>query len=625
MSRLTVAVLALIAAVALSACGGSSSTPQATLKAFLSAWQQRDWTAMKRQVADPPADFTAINAAALKAVGETSVSFSAGRVRTRGSHASAPVSEHLTLPLVGPWDPATRVTLVQRKGKWLVSWSPATINPNLQHPGDQLLVSRVWPARAAILGAGGTLLVSDRNLVAVGVVGSRIKDAQAVGADLLAAGATAAEVSAALAQAKAHPSEFEPVFQISEAHFEQLKAQPGPHNVYAVRGTTFELNGNRAAITPQLATHLVGSVGPITAEQLHQLGAPYDATSRVGQSGLEAAYERRLAGTPTSRIDVADSGGNPEARLKTWPGRSGRPVQTSLDPRVQRAAEAALAGQQLNVAMVAMRASTGQLLAVVSDPTGYGYDQALQGAYPPGSTFKVLTATALLRAGETTQSPASCPPSATVDGETFHNAEGDSPASTLDAAFTESCNTAFIGLATGHLSAADFTSTARLYGLQRRPLIGVPAFDANVPAPKDKAALAATSIGQAQVTFSPLGMATVAAAVDGGTVRAPRLVAGAPDDRVPSAPLPINVADALRLMMGHVVASGTAAGTGLPASSHAKTGTAQYGSGGTLKIDAWLMGYDGDIAFAIVTQDSGSLDGGPRDGPLIARFFKTLG
>jgi membrane peptidoglycan carboxypeptidase len=78
-------------------------------------------------------------------------------------------------------------------------------------------------------------------------------------------------------------------------------------------------------------------------------------------------------------------------------------------------------------------------------------------------------------------------------------------------------------------------------------------------------------------------------------------------------------------MMGHVVASGTAAGTGLPATTHAKTGTAQYGTGANLKIDAWLMGYDGDIAFAIVVQNSGGANGGPLDGPIIAKFLDALG
>jgi membrane peptidoglycan carboxypeptidase len=84
------------------------------------------------------------------------------------------------------------------------------------------------------------------------------------------------------------------------------------------------------------------------------------------------------------------------------------------------------------------------------------------------------------------------------------------------------------------------------------------------------------------------------------------------------------VLEGLRTMMAHVSESGTAAGTGLPPGTYAKTGTAQYEQSGQLKTDAWLMGYHADIAFAIVVQDSGELDGGPRDGPLIARFFNAL-
>ncbi len=79
--------------------------------------------------------------------------------------------------------------------------------------------------------------------------------------------------------------------------------------------------------------------------------------------------------------------------------------------------------------------------------------------------------------------------------------------------------------------AADFTSAAALYGLQSTPHPGLPAFYANVPAPQSATALAATAIGQAQVTFSPLGMATVAAAIDSGAARAPRLVTVLPTTR----------------------------------------------------------------------------------------------
>ena len=63
-------------------------------------------------------------------------------------------------------------------------------------------------------------------------------------------------------QAKAHPGYFEPVFQVSVARFHQLQSEPGPHNVYAVKGTSFQLTSTRTAITPQLAAHVVGTVGP---------------------------------------------------------------------------------------------------------------------------------------------------------------------------------------------------------------------------------------------------------------------------------------------------------------------------------------------------------------------------
>jgi cell division protein FtsI/penicillin-binding protein 2 len=124
------------------------------------------------------------------------------------------------------------------------------------------------------------------------------------------------------------------------------------------------------------------------------------------------------------------------------------------------------------------------------------------------------------------------------------------------------------------------------------------------------------------VVVSPLDMAMAAAAVDTGEVRAPRLVSGAPDDSQPPRPLSAAVTEGLRQMMAAVVASGTASGTGLPAGTYAKTGTAQYGSGTPQPTDAWLMGYQGDVAFAVVVQGTGN--GGPTDGPIIARFLDSL-
>jgi cell division protein FtsI/penicillin-binding protein 2 len=622
-----IACAALVVAGVVAGCGGSSPSPRPTLDAFVSAWSHGRWTTMRAEVAKPPKDFVSINASVFTNLGVSSATVTTNRLRTAksGMTATAAISESYRLAGGHTWSVVSTVHLVRHGSRWRVKWTPATIDPKLAS-GDTIVVNRQWPARAPILGAGGVKLTTLAQQVIVGVEGKRIKQPQTVRSDLIAAGAPAAQVRLALAAAKQHPTYFEPIFTISRPRFAQLKAQPGPANVYNVAGTVFEASTKAVAITRQLTAHLVGTVGPITAQQLKALGSPYEASSSVGQTGIEASAEKTLAGTPTTRIYLQNATAA-LTQLASFPGKNSTPVVTSIDPRVQRAAEAALAtATHPDVSMVAINAPTGQVLAVVSDPLTT-YDTALQGAYPPGSTFKVLTSSALIRAGLTPSSPATCPPTLTVDGEVFHNAEGDAPISTLAQAFTESCNTAFIGLATQHLTPPDFSAVAKLYGLQRTPRLGVPAFMDNILKPTGQTELAADAIGQGNVTFSALGMATVAAAIDSGVVRAPRLVAGAPDDKLPSSPLPTTVVDDLRTMMASVVSSGTAAGQGLPAGTHAKTGTAEYGTGPTskLKIDGWLMGYRGNVAFAIVTHDTGGGDGGPVNGPIIAKFLNAIG
>ena len=353
-----------LAMVALAACG-SSSTPQSTLGPFLTDWSRGDWTAMRTLVADPPADFASANAAAFSVLGVSSARFTAGRVTQSGSTASAG-ARALRLAAVGAWSPSTVVRLVKRNGRWLVAWTQATINPSLG-VGDRLATSEIWPARAPILGAGGAPLTTQRQVVVVGIVGSGSRRARG-GGDLIGAGATDPQVRAALAQAKAHPDYFEPVFTISQARFAQLKAQPGPANVYNVAGTQFQLpvaqcDNHAARRAPRRAPW--GRSRPSSSSSSGPRTTPPAASDRPGwrPAGDDArrnphdTHRRRQRGRHT----VASW---PSSR----PGRARR-VSTSIDPKVQRAAEAALAtATQHNVAMVAINASTGQLLAVVSDP-----------------------------------------------------------------------------------------------------------------------------------------------------------------------------------------------------------------------------------------------------------------
>jgi len=142
------------------------------------------------------------------------------------------------------------------------------------------------------------------------------------------------------------------------------------------------------------------------------------------------------------------------------------------------------------------------------------------------------------------------------------------------------------------------------------------------------------------------GMSLVAAAADTGTVRAPRLVTGGASSPGASSPgasspgasspgasspggsqatgqLPASVVSDLHEMMASVIARGTAAGQGLPSGTYGKTGTAEYGTTKPLKIDAWLMGFKGNIAFAALVVNSAG-DGGPTCGPIVARFLNGL-
>jgi cell division protein FtsI/penicillin-binding protein 2 len=613
-----IALAAVLVSGLLTACS-SSPQPQTTASAYFAAWAKQDWAAMQQLVSQPPADFTAVNQAAFTNLGVHQATFAPGTTTTSGSKATEPFTERLALTGVGTITITSTLNLVQSQGHWLVTWSPATIAPQLR-AGDQLSVQKTWPARAPVLGAGGTPLTSEGDVVTIGVEGSRIKDAKAVQAALVAAGASVSQASDAIAAAKLHPTFFEPVFTVSRDRYNQLEP-----TIYPIPGTVFESGNARSALTPGLAAGVVGTVGPITAQEHGQLGAPYEATSMVGQTGLEQADERQLAGRPGATVTVVNASRTKVATVATLAPHPGTPVTTTIDPTVQHAAEAALAGEKKSAALVAVNATSGDVLATVSVNSG-GFDQAIDGRFPPGSTFKVITSTALITRGLTPKSAASCPGTATVDGEVFHNAEGEAPVKTLLQAFTESCNTAFIQLATGHLTTPDLPAAAAMFGVGRSTQIGLISFDGSVPQPSDKADLAATSIGQGRVLMSPLSMAMVAAAADTGTVHTPQLVVGASGSSAtgtPATQLPPDVVSDLHEMMASVVASGTAAGQGLPAGTFAKTGTAQYGTSTPFKIDAWLMGFKGDTAFACLVVNSNG-NGGPTCGPIVARFLSDL-
>src|SRR5205807_353323 len=147
-------------------------------------------------------------------------------------------------------------------------------------------------------------------------------------------------------------------------------------------------------------------------------------------------------------VVVLDAQGQAVRTAFSLTGQPGQAVRTTLDQRLQGAAEAALATTPHPAALVAVQPSTGQLLAVANTPADSSFDRALNGQYPPGSSFKIVTTAALIPTGVTPDTPVACPPSITVGGKSFTNFEGETSGTVpFSVDFARSCNTAFIGLA----------------------------------------------------------------------------------------------------------------------------------------------------------------------------------
>jgi hypothetical protein len=393
-----------------------------------------------------------------------------------------------------------------------------------------------------------------------------------------------------------------------------------------VRGQDTELTGN-----------LIGTVGPYTAALAQAAGPFYLKGDPGGISGLERGYNATLAGTPGGSLTIRSSTGAVRRTLISRPVVNGKNVVLSLDLGVQRAAESAMAGVPANLpsSMVAIDTTTGKVLALVNHPID-SFGKAIRGTFPPGSTFKIITTTAALLSGRTAATPLACTPTATVDGRVFKNAENEAYGTiSLATAFAKSCNTAFVNLGAS-LPSGELGKAAALFGFSTNTNTAGPSatagplpltsFGGNVPAPTDLADRAAESIGQGRILTSPLQMASVAAAVASGVWRQPFVSAAAPTGN-PQHAIPAVVLTNLRSFMGLVVSSGTAAGSGLPAGTLGKTGTAEVGTKNPPDTVGWFIGYRGNIAFACQVGQDGASGGFGADtaAPAVARFLRALG
>jgi cell division protein FtsI/penicillin-binding protein 2 len=600
-----------------------------------------------------------------KALEPAKPSVEAGDLKLDGDTASFPLNYSWKIAS-GEWKYTVSAGLRKSADKWLTVWSPGMLVPDLVE-GEILSKSTESPQRADILGAQDAQLVTYRPVVNVGIDKPQLGNADAADSATKLAKLVGVDPAAYAQQVEASgPEAFVPAITLRDTKSRtvtdaQIEAIPGG------RAIPDKLP---LAPTRNFARAVLGTVSEASAEQIEKSDGALTAGDVTGTGGLQQQYDAQLRGTDglAIRVQRADLTREEIQAAPTDPRRivfeikatAGTPLKTTLDPKLQQLAEDTLADIKPASAIVALRPSTGAVLAAASGPGSNGYNTAMLGQYAPGSTFKVVDSLAMLRNGFTTDSEVKCTPTLTVDGRKFKNAEGYPAESlgsvTLRDAFAHSCNTAFISVR-DKVSQAQLESAATSLGVAvEAPKLGADAFLGSVPGEAEGTEHAAAMIGQGRVLMSPLAGAIMAGSVAKGAPVSPVLVLN--PDATPSASpsasgaagtqpaegaspsstvtaeapakkaeTPVTKAEAASLadMMRAVVTSGHAGFLadvpGEPVG--AKTGTAEFGDAKPPKTHAWIIAVHGDLAVAVFVEDGGL--GATTSGPLLKKFLTAAG
>ena len=319
----------------------------------------------------------------------------------------------------------------------------------------------------------------------------------------------------------------------------------------------------------------MGSPSKKLEDELYALGFPRGALA--GTSGLELAFNAQLAGQPSGEL-FALGGEGAKRTLATGEPTPGEPVKTTIDPDVQTAAVAALGDQYGGVAV--LDAETGDVRGIAG--------LAFSAPQPPGSTFKIITATAGLDAGVVTlddEFPVES--SNSLIGREISNAHDELCGGTFVRSFADSCNTVFAPLGV-EVGQEKMTETAEAFGFEEQPSLAAPeALEALAPPPSSLGeidgdiALGEASIGQGQVLATPVLMASVAQTIANDGTRLPTSIVKTRELRPEAEPVKVTspeTADKVEGMMLEVVRSGTGTAGQVPGIQVAgKTGTAELG------------------------------------------------
>ncbi|MDI9935057.1 penicillin-binding transpeptidase domain-containing protein [Rhodococcus sp. IEGM 1351] len=570
-TRKAAAGIAVLATV-LSACGlFGPDQPDTVSQQFADALNSDDVQAAAQLTTDPAAATAAITAM-YDGLGNKDGTFTRTDVQESGDDGGT-----FTMDVSWPfapgqeWKYSTTGNATKEGDDWKIVWDPAVLAPGLTDD-TTVRYTTTTGTPPKVLAAGGAPILEQQVVTLVNL--EQGADTAAVAALLspIAPTITAASLQQDLAGAQGKP-----VTAIS------LRAE----DLAPIEPQLRQLAG--VTLAPQ--TRLLSTDKALASPTLAGLGDLW----QEGQDA-SAGWAVQLVGQDGAAKSIAGEQG-PDAP----------DIATTLDLPMQMAAERALADVPQQAAIVALRPSTGEVLAVAQNaPADALGPIALTGLYPPGSTFKTVTTSAALQAGAATPDTVlPCPGTENIEGRQIPNDdEFDLGAVPLHTAFARSCNTTMGRLAVG-LPPDALQQAALQFGLGVDYVTpGLTTVTGNVPVADSPAARVESGIGQGQVTATPFGMAMVAASIANGSTPSPMIVQGQPGTADKTAPtVPANVTSDLRTMMRETVTGGTATALQDIPGLLGKTGTAESGNG---PAHGWFVGIKDDLAFAvfIATGDS---------------------
>jgi hypothetical protein len=569
----TASLFAIVAlSASLNACTPKPNGPAPAAEQFFASLAKGD-TGAASELTDRPEDArAALNEAW---AGLQASSLDAQVIGSRFAEDTGTVSYRYTwhLPKNRTWSYDGQLSMVRNEGQWEVRWTTTGLHPKLgEHQTFALRADP--PRRASVNERSGSDVLVPGNLYHLAL------DARLAGAYLMT---TATAVVDAL---RPFDNTLDP-----QRLAEEASSSPGPLSLITLRQSDRDqVERPGLVITPQaellptdegFAPAIISEVKKAVVDDLD--GQAGWRVVSVNQNGADSDVLNEVDPAPAPSITI------------------------SLDRAVQNAAQNAVNGIGGKKAMiVAIKPSTGEILAVAqnADADADG-PTATTGLYPPGSTFKIITAGAAIeRDMATPNTLLGCPGTVDIGHRTVPNYGGfDLGTVPMSRAFASSCNTTFAELAS-QMPPRGLTQAAAQYGIGADYQIeGINTVTGSVPPTVNLAERTEDGFGQGKVLVSPFGMAMAAATVAAGKTPVPQLIEGrqtaVTGDRSPITP---KMLDGLRPMMQLVVTNGTAKDLNGMGDVRGKTGEAEFEGGS----HSWFAGYRGDMAFASLIVGGGS-------------------